>query len=102
MSLSEVLVRLHGVHGQGRQLAAQLRQLVVLERQAADLRGAHGREVRGVAEEDGPAVLLPLVEAGHGPMRRLGAEVRADAAQAERAVLGCGRMGSTLMGPLQK
>ena len=30
---------------------------VLAERQAADLRGAHGREVRGVAEEDGPAVL---------------------------------------------
>mmetsp|Transcript_26393 Transcript_26393/g.56130 ORF Transcript_26393/g.56130 Transcript_26393/m.56130 type:complete len:315 (+) Transcript_26393:189-1133(+) len=83
-----LLMRLHGVDAQRGDQAPHAFQMIVLQRESANLGGAHGREVGGVAEKDGPLSLLPLVERVEVSVRRLHGEVRDDVPEAEAAVGG--------------
>lgn len=81
-------MRLDGVDGERGHQAVERLQLVVLEREAADLGRADGGEVGRVREEDRPLALLPLMEGLPLALRGVGLEVRHDVAQAEAAVRG--------------
>ena len=83
-----LLVRLDGVDGERGHQAVERLQLVVLEREAADLGRADGGEVGRVREEDRPLALFPLMEGLPLALRGVGLEVRHDVAQAEAAVRG--------------
>ena len=81
-------MRLDGINAQGGNQAVHLLQVIVLQRQPPDLGGAHGREVGGVTEEDGPLSLLPLVERIEVAVRRFHGEVGDDVAEANATVGG--------------
>ena len=63
-------------------LGVALLELVLEGGGAAELGGAHGGEVGGVAEEDGPGVLLPVVERD-GAVGGVGGEVGGGVAEVE-------------------
>jgi len=86
--LDPLLVAPHGVDGQGGHEASHLAKLVVFEREPADFGRAHGGEVGGVAEQDGPFALLPLVEGGELALGRVHGEVGDDVPQTQAAVGG--------------
>lgn len=55
-------MRLNSIRTQTNQLDTSLRELRLQLRESAEFRGAHGRVVFGVAEEDAPAVADEVVE----------------------------------------
>ena len=79
-----------GVDGQADHLDSAALELRLDARHVAQLGGAHGREVLGVAEQHTPAVAQPLVEADRA-LRGLGGEVGGLVAQSygHRAVSLC-------------
>ena len=63
-----LVVRLDGIDRQGGQLAIQGRELVILERQTANLGRANGSEVCWVRKEDRPLALFPFMKGFKGAL----------------------------------
>ena len=83
-----LLVRFEPVHAEADRLHVALVELRLEVRDLTELRGADGREVSGVREEDHPRVALPVGEVD-GPLGGVLGEVRGGVAQSDGHVSPC-------------